>query len=476
MKKKLFKVIAIVALLALCVTALAACNAYKWDSIGGGDSSAAPVSNGGYFVKQGSYAYFVNGYVGESTDGNEWGAAVKGSVVRASIKEDGSIDTASAKIVVPKNVYTSTSGTGIAVFGEWIYYATYNYDKDKTGTMSTTDLDFMRTRNDGAVTQKIGTISSRTAKYKFTASRVIYFADNTISYFDFSGMKGDKSSNKCKGVTAGTLAENVASVMWDYASEGAGGNIDEYIFYTQSLTGAESYKNYNKLCVIKNDGTEGKVLATENSYLNNSEKPENTPLKVFKFTLVGLYFDDADTATLYYTKSFYKDSTDTNCGLYCNQYKNGVFEVSKEKQLNSISSTTLFPLGYEKGALAYNSDNIYCWYNGSNANDPVQVNETASAKVWKVEGNFAYFTASDSEELFRINYTEKSNVESVVVTCIKADWYNLEFDGDTMYYFYNDDNSYLYAVNLTAVDEEKPQGTMIGIYAEGDKPSEESED
>lgn len=476
MKKKLFRVIAIVALLALCVTALAACNAYKWDSIGSGDSSAAPVSNGGYFVKQGGYAYFVNGYVGESTDGNAWGAAVKGSIVRASVKEDGSIDSSTAKVVVPENVYTTTSGTGIAIFGEWIYYAAYNYDKDKNGEMSTTDLDFMRTRNDGAVTQKIGTISSRTANYKFTPSRVLYVADNTISYFDFSGMKGDKSSKKCKGVTSGTLAENVTSVAWNYAEESVAGSIDEYVFYTQSLTGTESYKNYNKLCVVKYDGTDSKVLATETSYLSNSEKPEETPLKVFKFSLVGIYYDDANTATLYYTKSFYKDSTDTNCGLFCNQYKDGTFDVSKEKQLNSIASTTVFPLGYEKGALAYNSDNIYCWYNGSNASDPVQVNESASAKVWKVEGNYAYFTASDAEELFKINYTEKSNVESVVVTCIKADWYPIEFYGDMMYYFYGDDNNYIYAVNLTAVDEEKPQGTMIGIYAEGDKPSEDTEE
>ena len=110
MKKKLFRVIAIVALLALCVTALAACNAYKWDSIGSGDSSAAPVSYGGYFVKQGGYAYFVNGYVGESTDGNAWGAAVKGSIVRASVKEDGSIDSSTAKKGFPSAACSSRTG------------------------------------------------------------------------------------------------------------------------------------------------------------------------------------------------------------------------------------------------------------------------------------------------------------------------------------------------------------------------------
>ena len=45
MKKKLFSVFAAVLVLVICIAALVACNPYKADSIGSGDSSAAVESN-----------------------------------------------------------------------------------------------------------------------------------------------------------------------------------------------------------------------------------------------------------------------------------------------------------------------------------------------------------------------------------------------------------------------------------------------
>ena len=144
MKKKLFSVFAAVLVLVICIAALVACNPYKADSIGSGDSSAAVESNGGYVVKQGRFIYFINGYVGESAD-NAWGAATKQGIVRAEIK-DGKVDPTSAKLVVPKSVYNSSNAGGIAVHGDWIYYTSVNTAKDKTGTASTVNTDFMRTR------------------------------------------------------------------------------------------------------------------------------------------------------------------------------------------------------------------------------------------------------------------------------------------------------------------------------------------
>lgn len=231
MKKKLFSVFAAVLVLVICIAALVACNPYKADSIGSGDSSAAVESNGGYVVKQGRFIYFINGYVGESAD-NAWGAATKQGIVRAEIK-DGKVDPMSAKLVVPKSVYNSSTAGGIAIHGEWIYYTSVNTDKDKTGTASTVNTDFMRTKTDGSVTQLIGTIGTRSAKYLFTTSRVLYYTDNTIGYIDFSGMN-DKATDKGKGAVKGTLAENVENVVWDYATDS--------IFYVQTAPSEDSYK------------------------------------------------------------------------------------------------------------------------------------------------------------------------------------------------------------------------------------------
>lgn len=146
MKKKLFSAFAAILVLVISIATLVACNPYKNTAIGGGDATAPVESNGGYIVKQGNYVYFVNGYVGADADAT-WGAATKQGIVRAEVKEDGTIDNSTSKLLVPKSVYNSSVNGGIAIFGEWIYYATPNVDKDKSGTASTTDTDFMRTKN-----------------------------------------------------------------------------------------------------------------------------------------------------------------------------------------------------------------------------------------------------------------------------------------------------------------------------------------
>lgn len=350
MKKKLFSVFAAVLVLVLCIAALVACNPYKADSIGSGDSSAAVESNGGYVVKQGKFVYFINGYVGESAD-NTWGAATKQGIVRAEIK-DGKVDPKSAKLVVPKSVYNSSNVGGIAIHGEWIYYTSVNTDKDKSGTASTVNTDFMRTKTDGSVTQLIGTIGTRSAKYIFTKSRVLYYTNNTIGFIDFSKMN-DKATDKGNGAVKGTLAENVENVVWDYATDS--------IFYVQTAPSEDSYKNYNNLCTIKADGSGQKVLATQNTFVAEGKDPVQDQLNVFKYSLVNMYVEEDGDCTLYYTKSHTLNSSSVSDGLFMAKASD---VKAFEKNLNTIASTTLVPLGYKEGALAYNSDSVYCWYNG----------------------------------------------------------------------------------------------------------------
>lgn len=478
MKKRLISVLAAIMLLVICVTALVACNHYEWNGIGGGDSRAASVSNGGFFVKQGNYAYFINGYVGADAD-NTWGNVIKGGIVRAELDENGVIKSDTQKLLVPKNVYSTTAKGGIAVYGEWVYYATNNYDKDKHGTASTTDMDFMRTKIDGSVTQLIGTIGSRSAEYHFTPTRVLYFANSKIDYIDFSGMKTNKSSNDKKGTYSGTLAENVASVVWAYDASYEGAGIADYVFYTQTLTGEDSYKAYNKLCSVKYDGSDARELATETTYLSEGESALANPQKVFKFSLVDIYLESDDAVTVYYTKTYSKEGSDVTTGLFCNKFtvKDG-FVVTDEKKLNTLGSATMFALGYEKGALAYNASSEYCWYNGSNASNPVQVT-TTSQKIWFVKDGYAYISSSSSaSNLLKIRYEQPDNVKCVVSEGIKVDWLPIECDGNNVYFFSSDDKNYIHTVNLLTFDPtaEDAKSTFVGIMLDSDKPVEDDED
>lgn len=451
MKKKLFSVFAAVLVLVICIAALVACNPYKADSIGSGDSSAAVESNGGYVVKQGRFIYFINGYVGESAD-NAWGAATKQGIVRAEIK-DGKVDPKSAKLVVPKSVYNSSNVGGIAIHGEWIYYTSVNTDKDKSGTASTVNTDFMRTKTDGSVTQLIGTIGTRSAKYIFTKSRVLYYTNNTIGFIDFSKMN-DKATDKGKGAVKGTLAENVENVVWDYATDS--------IFYVQTAPSEDSYKNYNNLCTIKADGSGQKVLATQTTFVAEGVDPVQDQLNVFKYSLVNMYVEENGDCTLYYTKSHTLNSVPD--GLFMAKASD---VKGTQKLLNTIASTTLVPLGYEEGALAYNSDSVYCWYNGVEKENPVQVTST-SQTIWKVDKaqGVVYYTASSSaKSISKISYREaKDNATVIMEEGIKTDWLVLDFVGNDFYFFASDDDNYLHTVNLETFDKdaEDAASTYIG--------------
>lgn len=453
MKKKLFSVFAAVLVLVLCIAALVACNPYKADSIGSGDSSAAVESNGGYVVKQGKFVYFINGYVGESAD-NTWGAATKQGIVRAEIK-DGKVDPKSAKLVVPKSVYNSSNVGGIAIHGEWIYYTSVNTDKDKSGTASTVNTDFMRTKTDGSVTQLIGTIGTRSAKYIFTKSRVLYYTNNTIGFIDFSKMN-DKATDKGNGAVKGTLAENVENVVWDYATDS--------IFYVQTAPSEDSYKNYNNLCTIKADGSGQKVLATQKTFVAEGKDPVQDQLNVFKYSLVNMYVEENGDCTLYYTKSHTLNSSSVSDGLFMAKASD---VKGTQKLLNTIASTTLVPLGYEEGALAYNSDSVYCWYNGIEKENPVQVT-SKSQTIWKVDKaqGVVYYTASSSaKSISKISYREaKDNATVVMEEGIKTDWLVLDFVGNDFYFFASDDDNYLHTVNLETFDKdaEDAASTYIG--------------
>ena len=458
MKKKLISVFAAVLVLVLCIAALVACNPYKADSIGSGDSDAAVESNGGYVVKQGRFVYFINGYVGESAD-NAWGKATKQGIVRAEYK-DGKVDPSTAKLVVPKSVYNSSTAGGIAVHGEWIYYTSVNTDKNKSGTASTTNTDFMRTKTDGSVTQLIGTIGTRSSKYIFTESRVLYFTSSTISYIDFSGMDS-KPTDSGKGAVKGTLVENVENVVWDYASD--------TIYFVESAPSEDSYKNYNNLCSIKADGSDKKTLATQTTFVKEGKEAVDDQLNVFKYTLVGLFVESDGTSTLYYTKAHTLNSTSVTDGLFMAKASD---VKGTEKLLNTIASTTLVPLGYAEGALAYNSDSVYCWYSGEvdedgNVKNPLQVT-SSSQTIWKVDQQkgIVYFTASSSAtSISKISYKEaKDNATVIMEEGIKTDWLVLDFVGDDLFFFATDDENYMHTINLSDFDKnaEDAKSTYIG--------------
>ncbi len=474
MKKKIILIFTAIALVAVLASCLVACNkGYNWKSVGGGDANAAVVSNGGYVVKQGNYLYFINGYVGNAED-NSFGTPVKQAIVRVEIK-DGKPDNSTAVVVAPKSVYNTSKKDGIAIYGEWIYYVTNNNDKDKTGTASTTDSDFMRTKIDGSVTQRIATINSRSVDYFFTPTRVWYYESNVLSYVDFSGMKTSGDITNGKGAVSGKLDATISSIVWDYA-------VDK-IFYTRSAKDDNTSMTYNELCSIDLNGANDRVLATIDTYLAEGESANANPQKVFSFTLLDVCHEADGSATIYYTKTHKLNET-KNDGLYMNKVADA-FSPANEKLLSTYSSTTLYPLGYAEGALAYNSQSVYCWYNGEKDNsgnlvEPLQVTG-GSMTIWFAKNGYAYYTSSSTASaLYKIRYNVAENAnDPIIEEGMKIDWLPLDGveDGDFVcsFFFATSDNNYLHYVNYATFDptDEDAKSTMIGIYLDSEKPKEE---
>lgn len=477
-RNKVIAIVALVAVLAVAATVLAACNVYEWDSIGGGDSSAAVVSNGGYYVEQGKYVYFINGYVGSVTE-NEWGAAFKQSIMRAEKNEDGTINNDTAKVVVPLNVYNEYVDGGIAVFGDWIYYATPNTSKDSSGTASTTHTDFMRTRTDGSVTQRIGTVSSRSSEYFFTPTRILYMTDSsTVRYFDFSGMSTDKSIDDGKGAVAGVLIENAGEVLWGYDADRAassGVTVTDYIFYTETPTGDDSYRHYNKLCAVRYDGSDRQVLATYDTFFGEEDGAESYE-KVFTYALSDIFYDSDNEATLYYTKSVYEGGTSSSVGLFVNTVTVAdgklSYTATAESQLFETAPSAFFPLGGENGVLATSSDKVYHITSrgqGYTA-DNLVIDMGEAVTVRAVVGYYVYYTDGDGV-LYRINLEEgkgdSDNVRTVVASGIRTDYLTLEFAGDRFVWFNKDDYDYLYYLDLGAAADGF-EGKMMGVMTDAD--------
>ena len=491
-KKKICAVAVAVVVLIAAILVLTACNKYKWDSIGAGDSAGTVVSNGGYYVEQGGYAYFINGYVGDN-DANDWGTPYKQSIMRAELNADGTVNNATAKVVVPKSIYNQSTSGGFAIYGDWIYYATPNNDEDTTGTASTTHTDFMRTKTDGSVTQLIGTINSRSSNYLFTPTRVLFSTDSnaTVYYFDFSGMKENKSLSNRKGVTEGVLIENATSVVWGYdlsREAGAGAQVSDYIFYTEKLTDdSNSYEFYNKLCCVRYDGSDRRVLLDNTSFLAEGDNYLNTPEKVFNFTLSKLFYESDNEVTLYYTKSVEINGSATSVGLYLNTFTlDGGLGAAGEKKLTENSSTTFFPMGKDEGILLQSNSKYYL-VTGTGADD-IKLSDGrvvigVSSTVQAVIDGYVYYT--DANALYRINLDAAAtggspNAERIIAAGVKTDWLALEFvdKGDNAFLFYFDTEEYTYTsyVVLTAFDGEELTPVMIGDMTQADKDAKAEED
>ncbi len=453
-------VLVALAVLAVCV----GCESYKYDAdLSMGDKDEVVYSNGGTVVKQGSYIYFINGYADyKTTDAkaNWFGNVVKGAIMR--IKADAT-DMSTAEIVVPKSVLSDSKNTGFSIYGDYIYYVSPSAEEDKSGTVQTSTLQFLRTRLDGQETRLLYELNNRSVDYIYTPNALVIYKDNTIYSKSYDAKRFKKND-------AGTvLAEDVTSVhfpQYGTYNPKTKESYLNYFFYTKAEDGNQVYSN--RVYVCNGTGSVNKVIIDRNTYTDAPDNLANND-KVFSLALTASFVDD-NGITLYYSKTVYHGSTAGNVGFYgykftaadfeSDAFKNGSYKLdaTREYWFANSAPTSIFAMSLEDGYVNYTSGISYvkldevklatCVFSATSDD----VTATKIISYDKALG-YLYFLSKDNYLVRKSINGVKDNIVIILDKAINSTYTYIcpELLDGNMYFILSDD-SYLYRVSIADYD------------------------
>ena len=189
-------------------------------------TKSAAESNGGFAVKKDGYVYFINGSEEYSAD-NTFGEVVKGSLMRIAYEDLQSGKYAETETVVPMLFTAQNFDAGIYIYGDYVYYATPTTDKNLSGTVENSWIDFKRAKLDGSETMKdyYFRLEDNASKYRFVeVDGVVY-----CMYEEDGALKSFNTDTR-KTVT---LASGIKSESFFYDATDAS---NPYAYYTMSVT------------------------------------------------------------------------------------------------------------------------------------------------------------------------------------------------------------------------------------------------
>ena len=401
------KIIAVIALVLVLTIGLVACNGKTYKACGVADGNkyaSSPVENNGSFVvKQGGYVYFVNAYVGADAE-NKFGKQEKSCLYRAELDENGNIIEGSRVALVNKNIYSTSTKSGIYVRGNWIYFASPNTDKTKSGEVNTKYLDFFRVSLDGKKTELLYTIAQGfgfSGGGGFLGGAWLFVLDGgALKKIDLNKKSLGKINNKKNYVE---VRSNVSSLQPIVAN----GAFSGMALMVSNAADSDSWKKFNTLSVISADGTIKDVI-TDNSFGGDADS------YLYNATVsVKDYVVKDDKITVYYTKTD-KDSKVQLCAYtfgtdFSFDSKN---EVLLMKDASSTNVAAVKGID-EKSAFVTVSSAPYLKY-VEQGKEPQNVPATATSAdsqlkrqitIRDVRDGYVFYTdASSAKALYRYNY------------------------------------------------------------------------
>ena len=442
MRKRVILTIVAIALLACVLCTAFACESYKADPIEGGNKDAVVRSNGGLVVEQGGYLYFINGYSGYLTEKgkqNWFGNVTKGAIVRVKYNADGTIGD-DYTVVVPKSVMADSENVGISIFGEWIYYVSPSAEEDKSGTVQTDTLQFLRTKIDGTGTQLILEWGDKAVKYKYTADALVIYdsAETKLYSKDLTAKKFDEDE------PGDLIDEDVASVYFiknESYDPKVTAPVADYVIYTKNSD--KDYEYSNALYITDARGKNKKEVIGENTYTGAKYS-----VKVLATSVTD------EKLAIYYTKTSYigTSSSGTVEGTYAYEFqdKNFVFSALNEKCLATEDLSSIYPISYAAGVVKTGSKARIYYTDGRAAK---AFGDLSLDTLLAVENDTFYFLNSDNVLLY-YPMDGESNVHYAYTTGEKfmTSFTGAEYFDGYFYFILDDDYDYMARIKLSEVD------------------------
>ena len=313
MRKILKKVTTIftAGVLAFGAISLAACGT-NFTPLKDAPAAAAEVkSNGGFVVEKGDYVYFVNG-VETYTSDNTYGAPVKGALMRVK-KSNVQQKKNEAETVVPSLMVASDYTAGIFIYGDRVYYATPNSDRNMQGVVENSYLNFNSAKLDGSDVKTYFNVSSNSTVYRYVE------VDGTV-YLLYV-----ENSNLHSYNTASDTDTELARSMGAYVLNSLDKS-DPYVYYTMSVTaeidsddGNTVARSYNQIYRVCADATEAPYEYTYDPEYLEANDGEVPYLNLGEIVLdgIGSVFKDMPTQFTHESKTDGKltDTPETAAGF-----------------------------------------------------------------------------------------------------------------------------------------------------------------
>ena len=375
-------------------------------------------------------------------------------------------------VVVPKSVMASSENVGFSIYGEYIYYVSPSADEDRSGSVQTDTLQFLRTKLDGTGTQLILSIDNTSVQYKYTPTALFIYDSSENKLYS-----KDLTKKRFKKKDLGTcVAEEVASVYFpknETYDPAKGVTAGDYVFYTKSSK--ESYEYSNTLYVVSPDGKVNKEVIGATSYANAK----------YNVSLVSSVVEDGKV-TIYYTKTSYvgTSSSGTVVGTFAYQFKDAdfAFAAANEKKLTTKSLSTVFPLGYEAGIIVYGSGTNTVLY--QNDEKVTTYGALQMSTLVAVQGGYFYYVNSDNK-ILRFAMDDQSNACFAYGTSenVMTSFTGVEYFDGYLYMIVDDDYDYAYRLKVDTISASDPDAVSferIGIVTSADeekmKEAEEESD